>query len=269
MWKPRIRCAECDEDVNTKCEDGHPLTPYRVTFSTEDAEKSPAVGLTPATGGTSLSPLRSPGAARSDTAAAAAAAGAAVGAVGAVVALEANGGGGGGGAAESPGVLSSGNGSDAGGRQQQQQQKAPRMRDSRGGGDENGVGRGAGAGVRGEVVVATDENGGSVGAAANPAAGLGRVSAPSSLPPLSPPTVASNSTAEGVLRETERRPREAEAGRGGPGALVQGVGDGGCAAMQTAPSVDVGGGEGQTTAAVTVVAAAAAVAGAPAGGRGA
>lgn len=54
------RCAECDEDVGTKCEDGHPLTPYRVTFSTEDAEKSPAAGRTPATGGSSLSPRRSP-----------------------------------------------------------------------------------------------------------------------------------------------------------------------------------------------------------------
>ncbi|CAM9873566.1 unnamed protein product [Ectocarpus sp. 4 AP-2014] len=53
-------CAECDEEVDTKCEDGHPLTPYRVTFSTEDAEESPAPGTTPATGGTSLSPRRSP-----------------------------------------------------------------------------------------------------------------------------------------------------------------------------------------------------------------
>lgn len=53
-----IRCSACDEEVGTKCEDGHDLTPYRVTFSTEDAEKSPAAGRTSATGGTSLSPLR-------------------------------------------------------------------------------------------------------------------------------------------------------------------------------------------------------------------
>lgn len=51
-------CSACDEEVSTKCEDGHDLTPYRVTFSTEDAEKSPAAGRTSATGGTSLSPRR-------------------------------------------------------------------------------------------------------------------------------------------------------------------------------------------------------------------
>lgn len=54
------RCSGCDEDVGTKCEDGHDLTPYRVTFSTEDAEISPDAGCTPATGGTSLSPCMSP-----------------------------------------------------------------------------------------------------------------------------------------------------------------------------------------------------------------
>lgn len=56
-----VRCSECDEEVGTKCEDGHPLTPYRVTFSTEDAEKkSPTAGQTAATGGrgSSLSPVR-------------------------------------------------------------------------------------------------------------------------------------------------------------------------------------------------------------------
>lgn len=35
------RCAGCDQVVGTKCEDGHDLTPFRVTFSTEDAESSP------------------------------------------------------------------------------------------------------------------------------------------------------------------------------------------------------------------------------------
>lgn len=55
-----VRCAECDEEVGTKCEDGHPLTPYRVTFSTEDAKESPPAGQTAATGGgdSSLSPVR-------------------------------------------------------------------------------------------------------------------------------------------------------------------------------------------------------------------
>lgn len=55
-----VRCAECDEEVGTKCEDGHPLTPYRVTFSTEDAKESPTAGQTAATGGggSSLSPVR-------------------------------------------------------------------------------------------------------------------------------------------------------------------------------------------------------------------
>lgn len=246
--------------MGTKCEDGHPLTPYRVTFSTEDAAKSPAVGLTPATGGTSLSPLRSPGGARSDTEAAASAA-AAGSRMGPGVASAVNGGGGGEGgggganATESPGARLSDNDGDGSGRQQQQQ--APRMRDSRGGGDQSGVGGGVDGG--GGVVVSMDESEGSVGAAANPA-GLGRVSAPSSLPSLPP----SNSTAEGVLRETERRTREADGGRR-PGALAQGVEDGECAVVQMAPRVDVGGGEGQTA---TVAVVAAAAEGAVAGEKG-
>ncbi|CAM9662459.1 unnamed protein product [Sphacelaria rigidula] len=51
-------CSACDEEVSTKCEDGHDLTPYRVTFSTEDAEKSPAAGRTTATGVPAPSPPR-------------------------------------------------------------------------------------------------------------------------------------------------------------------------------------------------------------------
>lgn len=59
FFSRNYRCAECDEDVGTKCEDGHPLTPFRVTFSTEDAtENTTDPGCAPATSGVNLSPHR-------------------------------------------------------------------------------------------------------------------------------------------------------------------------------------------------------------------